>query len=102
MTKACTAASGLARFLLGGCLLLGAGVAHGAPPTIAKMLEYKPRQEVVCTNPTPADQAACKVELDKRARGSGWALKGPDGKLLRRFYASNDRNVDLWAYYKDG
>src|SRR5262249_12885677 len=62
----------------------------------------KPRQEVVCTTPTAAEQSACKVELDKRARGSGWVLKGPDGKVLRRFYASNNRNVDLWSYHRDG
>jgi hypothetical protein len=93
-----------ARFLLGGCLLFGAcvGSARCAPPSVAKMLEYTPRQEIACTTPTPAEQAACKVELDEKGRGSGWVLKGADGKPLRRFFASNKRNVDLWSYYKDG
>jgi hypothetical protein len=105
MAKASTANHRLARLALGGCLLLGAVVApvRSAPPTVSKMLEYAPRQEVVCTTPSAAEVPACKVDLDKGLRGgSGWVLKDPSGKLLRRFYASNDRNVDTWSYYKDG
>ncbi len=90
--------------LLGSCLLLGVGMgqALAAPPSVAKMLEYAPRQEVACSTPTTAEQQGCKVELDKGTRGSGWVLKGPDGKLIRRFYASNDRNIDVWSYYRKG
>src|SRR5262245_38207850 len=94
---------GLARLFLGGCLLLGAGVAQvlGAPPSVSKMLEYKPKQEVACSTPAAAG-AACKVELAKASGGSGWVLKDPAGRPVRHFHASNDRSVDTWSYFKDG
>jgi hypothetical protein len=97
-------ASGLARLFLGGCLFLGVGVSAvwSATPPVAKMLEYTPRQDVVVTTPTAAEQANCKVELDKGTKGSGWVLKDGAGKTLRRFYSHNNRDVDTWSYYADG
>jgi thiol-disulfide isomerase/thioredoxin len=90
------------RFVLGGCLLLGVVAPMTAAPAVGKMLEYQPRQEASITTPTAAEQASCKVELEKAGKGSAWVLKDPAGRPLRRFLASNDRNVDAWSYYKDG
>lgn len=96
----------LARLFVGGCVMLGAvvGQATAAPPTPAKMLEYRPRHEVAITTPTAADLPRCTVDLDKPRGGVGssWVLKGPDGRLLRRYYSSAGVNVDLYSYYKDG
>ncbi|HTU20706.1 MAG TPA: TlpA disulfide reductase family protein [Gemmataceae bacterium] len=87
------------------CLLLGALSAPAtAAPTVAQMLNFKPRQEgVVCTTPDADKHAGCKVELLKGGRGSGWILKDAEGNLVRRFFDSNgDNHIDVWAYYKDG
>ena len=94
----------LARFILGGALFLGTSWASawGAPPAVSKMLEYKPRHEIACTTPATAQEADCKVELVKGAAGSGWALKDPQGKLVRKFYSSNGTSVDSYSYYRDG
>ena len=95
----------LARLFVGGCAMLGAAVpAWAASPSVEKMLEYKPRQEVVITVPTATEAARCSVELDKGAGGgSGWVLKDGSGKMLRRFYSSTRGGaVDLYSYYKDG
>src|SRR5262249_10920344 len=74
----------------------------GAPP-VSKMLEYNPRHEVNISTPTAAEQTNCTVELLKsKTGGSGWVLKDPQGKLLRRFFSSDGRNVDTYSYYKDG
>ena len=93
----------LARFLLGGCLFLGTGwaTAWGAP-AVSKMLEYKPRHDVAYSTPALAQQADCKVELVKGKAGSGWALKDPQGKMVRQFYSSDGRSVDSYSYYRDG
>ncbi len=100
-------AMGLARLFLGGCLYLGAGAASlwsANTPPVAKMLEYAPRQDVAISTPTAADQASCKVELEKEksGKGSGWVLKDPAGKTLRRFYSHNNSSIDTYSYFKDG
>jgi hypothetical protein len=89
------------------CLLLGGiGSAEAAaPPTVAQMLSFRPRQEgVVYSTPAPEKYSTCKVELVKGAKGgSGWVLKDDDGSLLRKFFDSNgDNHIDIWSYYKDG
>jgi hypothetical protein len=66
------------------------------------MLEYQPRHEVTLTTPTTAEQSSCKVELVKAKVGSGWVLKDSQGRVLRRFYSSDGRNVDTYSYYRDG
>lgn len=59
--------------------------------------------------PSDAELASCTVELikgQKLANGkfaSGWALKDPQGRFLRRFYDSDgDNQIDVWAYYLNG
>jgi thiol-disulfide isomerase/thioredoxin len=88
-----------------GCLFLGIMTAPAtAAPTVAQILNFKPRQEGVAYSTPAADkQTGCKVELAKAGRGSGWVLKDEEGNLLRRFFDSNgDNRIDVWAYYKDG
>jgi hypothetical protein len=68
---------------------------------------YRPRQNgVVYTTPTPQEQEKCRVELLKGADGSsasGWLLRDPQGRPLRRFFDSNgDRHIDVWSYYLEG
>ncbi|MFM7150708.1 MAG: hypothetical protein ACKO23_12775, partial [Gemmataceae bacterium] len=104
MAKSCSKGRrGLARMFLGGCFLLGGtwAAATAAPP-VAKMLEYQPRHESAITTPAAAELAACTVELVKGKVGSGWILKDAQGKILRRFYSSDGRNVDTYSYYRDG
>lgn len=93
---------GLIRTFLGGCLLLGCWTAAQGAPAVSKMLEYQPRHDVNCSMPAAAEQGSCTVELVKGKTGSGWVLKDSQGKLVRRFYSSDGRNVDSYSYYKDG
>lgn len=112
MATACTAARrgrwgwgwtrGVAGFLVGGGVLLASWTGAWAAPAASKMLEYRPRHEVNCTTPTGDDLAACKVELVKGKAGSGWVLKDAAGRMVRKFYSSDGRNVDNYSYYKDG
>jgi hypothetical protein len=76
-----------------------------AAPTVAQMLAFRPKQEgVSISTPTAQEQSACTVELEKgKGKGSGWVLKDGKGRLLRRYFDSNDDNrIDIWSYYKDG
>lgn len=94
----------VARLFVGGLVALGASVAGAASPTAEKMLEYAPKQDVAVSTPAAADLAKCTVEMEKARAGAGsaWVLKGPDGKLLRRYFSSTGKNVDLYSYYRDG
>src|SRR5262249_28271519 len=68
-------------------------------------LSFRPKQDgVACTTPTAQEQSSCTVELSKgNGKGSGWVLKDSKGRLLRRFFDSNEDNcIDIWSYYKDG
>jgi peroxiredoxin len=99
----------LATGLLAGWLVACVAPA-GAAPTVAQMLGLKPKQQgVVCSTPTAAEEAQCKVEAATWGNsGSGWALKDPQGRLLRRFYNTRYTNpkdgtrMDVWSYFKDG
>ena len=91
--------------------LLCCGAAQAAPPpTVAQMLQFKPKQpNVMMSTPSDAEIPACKVELlkgQKLANGksaSGWILKDGQNKPLRRFYDSDgDNQIDIWSYYLNG
>jgi hypothetical protein len=94
--------------LVAACLLLLGGAASAwAAPTVAQILNIKPRQRdgVVYSTPSPEEQKACKVELVTGAhRGSsGWLLRDGQGRPLRQFFDLNgDKKIDVWSYYKDG
>jgi thiol-disulfide isomerase/thioredoxin len=84
--------------------------APAAAPTPAQMLQFKPRQQGVNVGtPSDAEVAGCKVELVTGAKvangktASGWLLKDPQGRPLRRFFDSNgDNQIDIWSYYLNG
>lgn len=90
-----------------GCLLVWIGTtsAWAAKPTAAEILHFRPEQEgVVCSTPTVQEQAACTVELVTGKRGgTGWLVRDPQGRPLRRFFDSNgDKKVDVRSYYYEG
>src|ERR1700736_3335563 len=95
--------------LVTGCVLLWGGavsVGWAAPPTVSQMLNFHPKQDgVVCSTPSAQEQEACKVELVSGSKpgSSGWLLRDPQGRPLRRFFDSNgDRQIDVLSYYLDG
>ena len=100
-------ARGAARWFVAGCVMVGgAGAAWaGNAPPVSTMLRYHPAQDgVAVSTPKPEEEAGCKVELVKgpNGKGSGWALKDANGKTLRLFFSHDEKNLDVWAYYKDG
>jgi len=92
--------------LIVGCLLASAGTGVTAqPPTVSQMLGFRPKQPGInYSSPTAQEQEQCKVELVNGAKGSsGWLLRDPQGRILRRFFDSNsDKRIDIWSYYLDG
>src|SRR5271154_6047023 len=90
--------------LIAGCLLLATASAWAAPPTVAQMLSFRPKQDgVVYSNPTPQEQEKCKVELQKAARGSSWLLRDETGQVLRRYSDSNgDNKINVWSFFYKG
>jgi len=97
--------------LLAGCLLVLGSVAQAAPePDPAIFLKYKPKQEgVPYSTPDPTEVKTCKVErVNGVGKGSGWLLRDPQGRPLRRFFDSRydgvtkGTGIDVWSYYQDG
>ncbi len=97
--------------LLAACLLGCGNLLQAAPPpSAAQMLQFKPKQAgVPISTPTEAELPNCKVELikgQKLASGktaSGWLLRDPQGRMLRRFFDSDgDNQIDVWSYYLNG
>lgn len=85
--------------------LCQANQAFAAPPTVAEVLQFKPRQaDVLPTTPRPEEEASCQVKLVKgNGKTSGWLLLDSSGNTLRRFFDSNgDNKTDTWGYYRDG
>ncbi len=91
-------------------VLSGSALAQGASkdsPTPAALLKLRPNLPGVDYD-TPADEAtrnACKVEpvVNEQSKYIGYALRDPQGKMLRRFVvARGGRRLDQWSYYQDG
>src|SRR5438094_2509240 len=84
------------RLLSAAILLSGVTSAFAAPPTVEEMLKLQPKQDgVQISTPAEAEFAACKVEAIKTETGSGWLLRDPAGRPVRRFFDSNgDRYID--------
>jgi thiol-disulfide isomerase/thioredoxin len=82
----------------------GQGAAKETAP--ATLLKFRPSQPGVEYD-TPADEAtrnACKVEpvLNAEGKSIGYALRDPQGKMLRRFVTARGGRMDQWSYYQDG
>lgn len=92
--------------LAAGCLVaLGGASAATAAPTVQQMLAFKPKMDgVQVTTPSEADQANCKVDLQKgTGNASAWVLKDGRGNVLRRFAdTKGNKTIDIWSYYSDG
>lgn len=101
MTRASFSVSALA-----GCLLLWGGASQAwAKPSPAEILRFRPHQEgIVYSTPSAQEVDACTVELvTGKQGGSGWLLRDPQGRPLRRFFDTNgDKSIDIWSYYHDG
>ena len=83
---------------------LAQGTATEAPS--AKLLKFRPSLPGVDYD-TPPDEAtrnACKVEpvITAEKRNIGYALRDPQGKMLRRFVSARGKKMDQWSYYQDG
>src|SRR5438067_1851838 len=92
------------RLLSAAILMSGASSLFAAAPTVEYMLKFQPKQEgVQISTPAEAEITSCKVEAVKTENGSGWLLRDPAGRPLRRFSANNgNRYVDMWSYFLDG
>lgn len=92
--------------ILGGLLLWGtSSVAFAANPTAADLLKLQPKQmNIAFSTPAEAEISACKVEVLKgEGNSSGYLLRDPQGRPLRRFFDTNgDRYIDVWSYFQDG
>ncbi len=78
--------------------------AAAATPSVEQALRLKPVQSDVDYDiPTAEEIANCTLKAEKIGSGTGWVVRDPAGRLLRRFVDSNNDNVvDLWCYYKNG
>jgi thiol-disulfide isomerase/thioredoxin len=97
--------------LMATCVLLGAVTADPVwaqtnADKVTAILKYRPRQEgVAISTPTPEEAVSCKLEVFRgnRPGSTGYLLKDPQGRTLRKFFDSDgDGKVDLWSYFKDG
>src|SRR5260221_314492 len=85
-------------------LAAGASSVWAAGPTAEELLKIRPKIEgIEITTPAEAQIPNCKVEVIKGEKGSGYLLRDPDGKPLRRFFDTDgDRYIDVWSYFLDG
>ncbi len=91
--------------LIAACLIVGPSAPASAQGvTIEQILKYRPRhKEVEVETPEAADQAKCKVEVERSGKGSGWVVYGPQGQMIRRFMDTDGDNVvDQWRYFLNG
>lgn len=85
-------------------LPIAATSARAARPSAADALELKPIQKEVEYDTPDADQAAkCTIAVLNSGQLSGWEVRDPDGRILRRFLDTNrDNKVDQWCYFRNG
>lgn len=72
--------------------------------TVKDMMAFVPKQQdVEYETPKPEDYAKCKLEVERRGKGSGWVVLGPSGQVLRKFLDTDgDKKMDQWRYYNQG
>jgi thiol-disulfide isomerase/thioredoxin len=89
--------------LLTACLLPG-GAADAATPSPAAALALKPVQPGVDYERVASDRVEqCRVDDLEIPGWSGWAVRDPEGALLRQFADTNgDKKIDVWSYFKYG
>ncbi|MCA8988636.1 MAG: redoxin domain-containing protein [Planctomycetaceae bacterium] len=87
-----------------GMLCAAEAVQAADTPGVDLALTFKPTQaDVVYEQVEQANYGACKVEVERQGKVSGWVVFGPEGQVLRRFWDTNaDNVVDQWRYYDRG
>jgi len=90
--------------LLVGVSGLSSQTAAAPPPAVKETMAFVPKQkDVEFETPKPDEYAKCKVELEKKGKGSGWVVLGTSGQVLRRFLDTDgDNKLDQWRYYNHG
>lgn len=83
------------------CLLTNLAHAQVDAKTV---LAYQPIQkDVEVETPDQSEIGQCKLDVERAGRGSGWALYGPQGQILRRFLDTDgDQKVDEYRYFQHG
>lgn len=87
--------------ILTACLTVPAVAQEVGPETV---LAYTPtHKDVEVETPTGDDIKKCELKVEQEGKGSGWALYGPQGQLLRRFMDTDgDGKVDQFKYFQYG
>lgn len=85
--------------------VFGAINVTSAQVTVEQALKLTPvqRDDVEISVPEKAEIEECTISAPEDKKLSGWVVKDPAGRLLRRFLDTNgDQDIDLWCYYRDG
>ena len=92
-----------------GVLMVGAGwipseTRAAPPPAVKETMAFLPKQkDVEYETPKPDEYAKCKVELERKGKGSGWVVLGSSGQVLRKFLDTDgDNKLDQWRFYNHG
>lgn len=93
-----------ARLLSALLMMGGASSVWAAGPSAQDLLKFRPKHEgVEVTTPSENQIPNCTVEVIKGDKGSGYLLRDPDGRPVRRFFDSDgDRYIDVWSYFLNG
>jgi len=77
-----------------------------AAPTasVKETMAFVPKQkDVEYETPKPEEYAKCKVEVERKGKGSGWVVLGPSGQVLRKLLDTNgDGKLDQFRYFNQG
>jgi Thioredoxin-like len=87
-------------------MLAGSGDARAQLPSVAQLLEIKPRfGDVAISNPTGEELKDCQVRnvLNSDKKNIGVELIDGRKQVVRRYFASKDSaKMNVWSFYKDG
>jgi hypothetical protein len=77
--------------------------AHAQTPSVAQMLNIKPKFDVSLSTPGAEEISSCKVDnIVVGGKAAGFALSDGRRQTLRRFFAAKGGKMDTWSFYKDG
>ena len=92
-------------FVLGFSLVSLSPAAWAAPTaSVKETMAFVPKQkDVEYETPKPEEYAKCKVEVERKGKGSGWVVLGPSGQVLRKLLDTDgDGKLDQFRYYNQG
>lgn len=72
--------------------------------SVKETMAFVPKQkDVEYETPKPEEYAKCKVEVERKGKGSGWVVLGPSGQVLRKLLDTDgDGKLDQFRYYNQG